>query len=410
MKKINYYLILLIVFALPSYLIRFDIFGIPTTLLEILIYLSAILSLCQILNTKYQIQKDFKKIIIPIILFITGGIIGIFVAPDRMTALGQFKAYIFDPILFFIVLVLNIRSEKETKNLLYAFFLSGIYVGAYSLWQYFSGSIAEDGRVVGIFGYSPNYTAFYLAPLFIIGLYLTYIDRKNNLFYSLLKILLLIIVVWGIVLTGSRGAILAIVGSIAFGSIIKYLFYLRNNIQKTIYILVLVVLVIAAGYFLIKPDFSVPGTDAGRIGSSNNIRWEIYKTTLNHIIPVNYHWLWGLGLGNFQNYFTEISASWINYPEYIAPKALAAHNLVLQSWLNVGIIGLIGFIWILINFFKSVLFKNPLSYALFVAMIAIMIQGAVDTPYWKNDLAVMFWMMVFISVFIYDDKNTPSKI
>lgn len=403
MKKFNYYLILFIIFALPSYLVRFDIFGIPTTLLEILIYLSAIITIvCSSKFKVYSYSLEFK-FLIPIILFFVGGVIGTIIAPDKMTALGQFKAYIFDPLLFFYIILTNINHKNQINSIVYALFFSGILVSVYSIWQYLTGQVPEDGRIVGIFGYSPNYTAFYLAPIFISSIICFYF-QKTKLFVNILKVIGLIIIATGLLLTESRAAILSVIGAPLLVFSIKYIFGLKNKSYKTIFSIFLILIIIVVGYFLIRPDFSVTGTNAGRIGSSNNIRWEIYKTTITHIVPSQLHWFTGVGLGNYQNYFTSISSDWVNYPEYIAPKALTAHNLLLSTYMNIGLIGLIGFVWILILFFKNIKLNNLYLYIYCLAMIVILIQGLVDTPYWKNDLSVMFWLFIAIVFIIKKNK------
>jgi putative inorganic carbon (HCO3(-)) transporter len=78
---------------------------------------------------------------------------------------------------------------------------------------------------------------------------------------------------------------------------------------------------------------------------------------------------------------------------------LHAHNLYLQFLLNLGVAGLVGFIWLVVKFFTFV--KNcyiSWSIPLTAAMVAILVHGLVDTPYWKNDLSYLFWVILALSV------------
>jgi hypothetical protein len=82
------YLIFLVCLALPAYLVRFSFLGIPTTLLEIIIYMVFIVGLFK-LKKRAKLNEAYFW---PIILFLLAGLISVGVSPDKMAALGQFKA------------------------------------------------------------------------------------------------------------------------------------------------------------------------------------------------------------------------------------------------------------------------------------------------------------------------------
>lgn len=423
MKKFNYYLILAICFLLPTYLIRFDIFGVPTTLLEILIYASVLLSIVSCIKYHISCVDKLKKnyIWVPLLLFLISGVIGIFISPDKRVALGQFKGFILDPILFFWVIITNINTKKEIKHILWAFIFSGIYVSMFAIYQKITGQVAHDGRIVGLFGYSPNYLAFYMVPLTLVLLFLFYpktssgvskntalhFEGNKNIWLNIISVFLLFVYIYVIYLTGSRAGLISFFGAIIGAIIIKNIALLK--IKKSIKYLVVIAMIILAlfiGYKYLKPDFSLSPDEGGRITSSNNVRWQIWETTVSKIIPTNNNWIMGIGLGNYQPYFTDFTGGWVNYPEWISPWALTPHNLFLHTLLNIGILGLIAFVWLLYIFFKNIDFKSPISYAIFASMLAIMVQGLIDTPYWKNDLSVMFFMFLAIILIIkFMDKN-----
>lgn len=407
MKKINYYLILGICFLLPSYLVRFSIFGVPTTLLEILIYLSALLTLVSCIKYHVLCTKNLKKnnIWIPLILFLVAGIIGVLVSPDRRVALGQFKGFILDPILFFWVILSNIKTRDQVRSMLYVFIFSGIYVSALALWQKFAGQVTPDGRIIGLFGYSPNYLAFYMVPLTLVLLFLFYFEKSKILIIRFLKVVLFFVFLYIIYLTGSRAGLIAFFGAIVGAYAIRNIINLNTTkIFKTLIIIVLIAIAGFIGYKYLKPDFSLSPEEGGRITASNNVRFQIWETTITKIIPADTNWLRGIGLGNYQNYFSKLTQDWVNYPEYISPWALTAHNLLLQTWLNLGILGIISFIWLLYIFFESVNLESQISFTIFAAMLAILIQGIIDTPYWKNDLSVMFFIFLGLIIIISNKK------
>ena len=113
------------------------------------------------------------------------------------------------------------------------------------------------------------------------------------------------------------------------------------------------------------------------------------------------HPLLGAGLSGFkelysQKYFT-CDAEPLEYP----------HNWGLNFWTETGILGLAGFVGILWRYFKSVKVskcqcvngKKTNAYCLLpIAFISAMtywlVHGLVDVPYFKNDLALEFWVIV----------------
>jgi len=74
------------------------------------------------------------------------------------------------------------------------------------------------------------------------------------------------------------------------------------------------------------------------------------------------------------------------------------HNIVLNFWSETGLLGLIAFGWILWTWFgyaKGRVSARPLL--IFAPLIAILVHGLVDVPYFKNDLAMVFWMLIWLS-------------
>jgi O-antigen ligase len=402
------YFISLICLLLPSYLIRFSIFGVPTTLLEILIYIVAIITLLQFLISNFKFSNKFPNpktknlIYIPVVLFIIAGIISVIIAPDKKEALGIFKAYIFDPIIFFLVILSNVRKKEDFNWIIKALIVSGGLVAIQAIWQKITGNVTIDGRVVGIFGYSPNYLALFLSPLAVLTFGYGILVSKKILLY-IFPLSLMLVAIW---LSGSRAGSFAILVGILSFFIINYWPVIKTKKLFILLLYIFVALSFFGGWQAVKPDWQADA-NSGRVSSSNNIRWEIWKTTTEDILTRNNKWIIGVGLGNYQNYFTNLTKDRVNYPEWIAPMALTPHNLFLTIWVNMGLLGIVAFVWILINFFEAIYYKpytinnkrlKTYSLCLMTAMIAILVQGLVDTPYWKNDLAVMFWIFIAISI------------
>ena len=112
----------------------------------------------------------------------------------------------------------------------------------------------------------------------------------------------------------------------------------------------------------------------------------------------------GLGLTGFANQYgvlnTDPTLDTHNFP----------HNIFLNLWVETGLLGLIAFIGIVVIYIyrglRSVArpiywaaadesARYKLAIALF--LIALLFQGLVDNPYFKNDLALIFWMVLALS-------------
>jgi hypothetical protein len=104
-----------IIFCLPSYLIRFQFWGLPMTVLEVMILMVFLVWIFknkiiqEYKNTK--IRKDTKNnkgllfLYYFIFIFLLAATVAVFVSPNLRAAAGIWKAYFIEPILFLIVLV-----------------------------------------------------------------------------------------------------------------------------------------------------------------------------------------------------------------------------------------------------------------------------------------------------------------
>ena len=292
--------------------------------------------------------------------------------------------------------------------------LSGALIGAHAVYERLAGLVTPDGRVLGIYQLdkdaSPNYLALFLAPIAVMGIAKLVLSIKNQVLsrnkqlLTTCYLLLTTFVIFGVLASGSRSGI-GVVGLL--GSLLLVNLIYRNTILKKILTWLIILGAILAFISYGLPDLSA-SDQAGRVSSSNNIRYEIWKTTVTEIVPK--YWLTGVGLGNYQNVFGKITSHRVNYDEYITPRALTAHNLLLATWMNVGLIGLVGLIIIFYSIFRSWYSNknNPdILTSYFLLLTAIFLLGIVDTPIFKNDLGALFWIAV-LSNQIIEAKNNEN--
>jgi len=407
--------IYLIVFCLPLYLLRFKVFDIPTTVLELMIYALFIFWLIKVKRTgiKETIVR-MRGIILPIILILIGLSVATIFSWNLRLSAGIWKAWFVDPILFFIVIVSAVKNSEQIKKIFYSLIFSGFVVSVISLIYLIQGRLDEFGRLQGFYN-SPNYLAMYLAPVLIIGLFFVWaqiicpktrvgdpacrralsrfrsspsakpcplklreVFLTNNLRPKILFfITCILLLVTCLLLTKSFGAWLGIAAALIFGVII----YLPKIKHKKIILGIifgLVALVLIFGFLKIN-------SIQGKLSFNSRLEiweraWQVFK-----IYPII-----GIGPGTFEDFF-------IPYPRWGVPQP---HNLYLAFLLQAGILGFIGFIWLLVWFFKTgfknlfKVYSSEFMVILMSVMIYVLIHGFVDTTYWKNDLSVMFWLFI----------------
>lgn len=416
------YLLALIFLALPAYLIRLSIFGIPTTVLEILIYVVFVIGLFNLKKAR-EIQKHYLW---PIGLLMLAAIISVFVSPEKTVALGQFKALFLDPLLILYLILAFIKIEDF--SLIFSGLIgSGLIVSGYSIAQKLLGQVTVDNRVVGIFGYSPNYPALFLGP--IAGMMIAYSlqriahgsqqtansidsnDSRQPLAVSCqpFATICLLLAILAIYFSGSRGAFLAVFGGIIFYLIIRFWSIIWSKLWLKIALVILIGLSIILAWSAFKPNFNLSPSAGSRVTSSDNIRWQIWQTSWE---MGRNHPIFGIGLGNYQNDFNELTKNRVNFPEFITPLALSAHNIFFMFWLTTGITGLVAFVWLLVIFYQigSMNRNKSIALVLMTGMTVLILQGLVDTPYFKNDLSLLFWFLFAFMLLLNKGKNKIEEI
>lgn len=374
-KKLINLLIYLIPFSLPLYLIRFKLFWVPITLLELLIYL---LFIIWFLNFLFKKEKFiYSNLYFPLFLIFIGTTISTLFSANLEISAGIWKSWFLAPMLFFIVLINIIKDKKQIKNIFISLTLSGFIVSLIALFYWFNNNLTYDNRLEAFYN-SPNYLAMFLSPILFFSFYL-YSSFKNNI----LKIALTLVgfsILTVIYLTYSYGAWL--------GLIIASFFFILSSKFKVCYCFVFLLMIVVFFSFQFSSykfqgflDFSYPSLKSRLVIWQSS--WEIIKD----------HSLIGIGPGMFQKYYLEKQINFKPYPEWAVPQP---HNIFLAFWLQTGLVGLMGFIWLIIIFFKS--YKSKiLSSILLCIMIYILIHGLIDTTYWKNDLSIIFWTIIALS-------------
>lgn len=364
----------LIIFLMPCYLIKVRYSFIATNLLEIFMLVWLIVVLAKEKKEFYAKTVKEKFFLLPLGLIFVGLVISMIAGGNYRAGLGIIKSWFLVPIAF--AWILNAGLNKEERAGIYkAIFFSCLAVSFLALEYFFLGKVTFDGRLQAFFN-SPNYLAMFLAPGIIIGVIL---GRKEKN-YIFLTIILAIV----FYLTFSYAAWLAL--AVALSCII---IFLKENKKKFLAILLLFLLIVFSFQFKnIKLISALSFSGRSSIASREMIWNSALEMIKNNSI-------FGIGPGNFQSKYLEYQKYFPPYLEWAVPHP---HNLYLAFWLYSGILGLAGFFWLLILWNLKVK-KNPSSrekYITIAIMIYFLAHGSVDTTYFQNDLALIFWLNFFI--------------
>ena len=196
LKRLNWAIFLLLA-ALPTYLIRFNIGPIPSTLLEIMILICFAVWFFK--DKPYKLwrhlgDKSWRKVNYPfrweIILILISSFLALIPANFSNEALGISKAYFLEAILVFI-LVINVLKDKQSyRQIFWALSLSAFSVSLWAIIQKLSGQFIanpfwanpQNFRAVSFYGY-PNAIGLYLGPISVMlgTFFLSLIFLANSL-------------------------------------------------------------------------------------------------------------------------------------------------------------------------------------------------------------------------------------
>lgn len=398
MKKINLAVLLqsLVLILAPLYILRFKVL-IPTTILEVLIILTIIVTSIEFFRDGKEFKKLKTRFDFAILLFLGTVTVSAFQGPNLASSLGILKAYFIEPVIFFYCLVYTARKYGY-RYILNSLLISGFWLSILGIIQKITGNFSLapyeiiQGRIPALYN-SANSLALYLGPIIILslGLFSTERPGTKKFLYFLLLLLFIVVMVW----TRSRGGMVALLlGMIVFA---YTLLAFRNTVLQKIWYVVpaLTLILVATFFYLFYLNYNFLPVNDGRPytqGDTLQIRFFIWVGTINMIRD---HPIFGAGLDGFK----ELYSNQYRLPQF-QEEFQYPHNLILTFWTETGIFGLFAFIYLLVGSLGVLIKKIPkskipiLGGALIAAITYWVLHGVVDVPYFKNDLSVEFWTIL----------------
>jgi O-antigen ligase len=273
-------------------------------------------------------------------------------------------------LIFFMVVANGLRSWHQVIRVIRLLIAGSVAVVIYGLTQYggldrlswWSGTVSPVASTLGISTLLGAYLILVIPFTLALGSKVWGNETGNQAIYLTIFSLQILC----LVLTMARAAVLACVVELV---LFWWLYSSGKTFQRRA---LLAMLIAAAGTLLIlfvyyrgavlfpRPTESVTTERLIQMRrASNTIRLVMWERTIS-LVPAA--WLFGYGPATFHQVYNVAYPPNMD-PEIINMTAIDPHNIFLQHLLSLGIVGVGVFLWIIITFFRMMLFlyRRPMT-------------------------------------------------
>src|SRR5215216_4748642 len=383
--------LVLLLLCLPLGNLTFAEYVSPVT---VLVTVALAVWLWRVLSGSERIE--FSHMQLPLAIFLLWGIAGIYGALDVGNAIKVLSIFVMGASVY-LVTSQTIRSPEEAHGVMWAAAFAVAITVLYTVVAGFGGSVsdvqADEGggsydRFGGIFGH-PNLLGGFLA--LAIPSMVALAASERFWWRRLSGYLLVIAAMAGLVLTYSRGAWLGTgVGLLILLPVLKRGSWLI--LGAVLLGPVLVGMVTSSDAVLARLEsIAAAGSDPALMN-----RVEIWGMAFRLVAE---HPLLGVGLGNFQAAYGRLMVPDLPLLTYPLELPEHAHNLFLNLAVEVGLVGVSAFAWLLAVAFLRVQQIRRFadwrvgvwSMGLAAGLVAISVQALVDVVVYQGFVAILFF-------------------
>lgn len=419
-------LFIILFLAAPLYVWRFSIpvlgFSLPLNFLMVIAGVVIVVGLIDIIRR--NLLKNFvdhikalpRAVVGALILISLASLISLFALGFSVEKLGQWTVLYLQPLfVFFLLNFYTARNPQFVRQFKMAAYLFLFVVGLLAILQYFTlwtlpsdwqGNLNEPKRAIGFFAH-PNAFALFVTPLLawlipdVVAHFTKLWDifKNSNSWWQEMGVIIrqrLYLFAWFI---GACGLLLSLSRGAWLGLLVAAGLYAILSANKKVLLTFLVGFLIIAGVVAAVPNLRWRVVLPFYGEKSSMARLSLWDTGSKMILDSP---ILGKGISGFDNNWDKFNSD-PNLDHYNFP-----HNIFLNFWIDLGFLGLLGFsILILWVVWQGIIHrKNPLALSLLLFMAAVVVHGLIDIPYLKNDLALVFWMILAISII---SANRASK-
>ncbi len=387
--------VVLISGLLPSYLLRFEVLGIPFTFLEVMVLSLVGMWLFQERARWRSLFVISKNLQILGGLFVLALGLSLIVSPDTLSGLGVLRAYFIEPVLlFFVVKDVGSRNKDLFRMVFRAFAVLSMFLACVGIFQFLTGRGIPipwdiERRVTSVFHF-PNAVGLLLGPLaagFLPLIFSSKVSFDRYLFVGGFVAALV-----SILLAQSEAALVSLV--------VTFLVYVWYSSKKYGAVFLVVILLIVGGLFATQNSFSQKLLLQDASGQVRISQWIETSDMLKS------NSIFGAGLSGypivFKPYHQLSHLEIFQYP----------HNHILNTYVEIGILGLLVSVYFFYLIGKTLIVgvknKEEVSIIISLIFLQMLIHGFVDVPYFKNDLSLLVWILIGF-IYATGPRNNQSS-
>jgi O-antigen ligase len=358
--------------------------------------ISAALGLVALAATRHRQSLGTVARLAPVLKYIVGLVVMVYMSVPFSIwvggAFGSAKTYLYS-----VVFLLSLLGLAKGENGLRALLNSGLLVFGMLVLGLLKN--AGPGRVaIAGSSYDPNDLAYVLVSLLPLMFY--YVQTLRQPVIKILGYVILLAGVLGIGLTGSRG------GVVAFAMVFLMFLRFEKVSPKLIFAGILIALV---GFYFLPEAFWERMSTMLHLSDDYNMQSEFGRVAIwEHSIKMFFnHALLGVGVGQFS------AAGGMTGAKY-----MTAHNSILQVGVELGIVGLVCYLAMILlplrvvgRHLKNPAVGNPahrlLYKGLYLSFIAQFFGGQfISAGYFKS---FYYLLVVFIVLIVIDETNAAAR-
>lgn len=330
------------------------------------------------------------SISLPVIGIAAVAIFSLFTVVDpghRHESIRELREVIIEPILFFVAARWSLRERGARWLAVGAFLAMGLAIALAALFEIISRShgVAADNVYRARATYPhPNNLSFYLGRVAVLAAGIVVLLHGTRRWLAAVP---LAIVLAGTAATLSRGAMIGV--AVGLGIVV----IIGGSRRLLAWYGGAVALGVVAFAVLATQRFFASGS-----GGGESTRILIWTSSLHMLRD---HPVFGVGMDQFLYQYERRYVSPAGWPERYTSHP---HNIVLDVWLQLGILGLIVFGWLAFVVARRAwrlwrhgrLGHDGIVLGAVAALIAGLVHGMVDNAFFLPDLAVMTWFFVVL--------------
>lgn len=387
--------------ALPFYQLGKPLGGKVFSMVEILVMLTALSWLVNQLGRGQRLTALFPPTswrLTPIDMGVVGllvlGGLSLLWAEHAREAAREFRTVVLEAALFYGLVRAMVRDERGVRTAVGAWLMGGSAIAVIGIVQWLSRSnvitAGEVWRVRGFYG-SPNNLALYLDRVFPLAIAVALWARGSV--RKLLSGLAALVMGLALVLTYSRGAWLLGVPASALFLVAAGI--RRRTRARWLLVTLVCVAMVAAVLVILLVGTGSRGPLLDTSEGTTFFRLRLWQSSLTMIRD---HPVLGVGLDNFLYEYRTRYVQPVAWEEFDLSHP---HNIILDFWLRLGILGPLVLGWLLVAFFRAVrkalASKTQTSSEATVlgaaaGVVAFAAHGLVDNAFFLVDLAFAFML------------------